>query len=152
MKNGKPVGDMQPSHWNNRQVLWYYITAPFYKGDIKIGFLRGSMTYWTAVAITHLHNGIHSLEHQTGGQWVRAKNDGDMGQAWIVEATTKGGRDFAVRVTDVDDNYIHNGRIYKFSLPEKCGVGGCQTEDLIPVEYTTEDGAAGGGGAKTASA
>lgn len=137
IKDGKPVGTML-DHWSNRQVYWEFITHPHYKGDIKIGFMRGAQPFWTAVAFTNLYNGIHGVEFRQGDKWTAARMDADMGQAYIIEGTKKGGSDYAVRVRDVDDKYVHGGRVYKFSLPSACGSGGC-VESYLAVNYTTEE-------------
>jgi len=75
--NGQPVGTMYPNHWNNRQVSWQFITAPNYTGDIKIGAIQGAQTYWPAIAISHLPNGIHGVQYFANGSWVNAGMDSD---------------------------------------------------------------------------
>ena len=75
--NGQPVGTMYPNHRNNRQVSWQFITAPNYTGDIKIGAIQGAQTYWPAIAISHLPNGIHGVQYFANGSWVNAGMDSD---------------------------------------------------------------------------
>ena len=119
-RDGVLVRDMDPDHWNNRQLEWEFIEAPNYSGDIKIGFLAGSSPWWTAVAVSHLANGIHGVEYYSEGRWTDAELDGDMGQAFLVEPLVEGETDYEIRVRDVDDELIHDGRVYKFSLPSSC--------------------------------
>ena len=82
--NGQPVGNMYPNHWNNRQVSWQFIPAPNYTGDINIGALQGAQPYWPAIAISHLPNGIHSVQYLANGSWIAATMDGDMGDDYII--------------------------------------------------------------------
>jgi len=119
--NGVPVGDMNPAHWNNRHVTWEYITAPNYTGDINIGFIQGSQTYWTAVGITHLFNGIHGMDYYNGSAWVSAPMDADLGQVYLIGPTVSGTTNYQIRVYDVNNQLINGGRIYNFSLPASCG-------------------------------
>ncbi len=135
VKDGTPVGNMLPDHWNNRHVSWKFIPAPNYSGDIKIGFMQGAETWWAAASFSHLANGIHGVQSWSGGQWVDAEMDGDMGQAFILKPYEPGGTRFSVRVRDVDDQYINNGRVYTFDLPS-----GCDPRCTTPyqqVSYTT---------------
>jgi hypothetical protein len=121
-RNGTPVGDLYPNHFNNRHVQWQFVPAPSYSGDIQIGFLQGAQSWWGAVAISHLPNGIHSVDFQTaGGAWQPATMDSDMGQAYIVSPTTAGGTQFQIRVRDSSDALVNNGRVYTFSMPASCG-------------------------------
>src|ERR1017187_8154455 len=69
------LGNMYPNSWNNRQVSWHFITAPNYAGDIKIGAIQGAQTYWPAIAISHLPNGIHGVRYLANGAWVSAPID-----------------------------------------------------------------------------
>ncbi|NLT57238.1 MAG: cellulose-binding protein [Actinomycetales bacterium] len=135
VKNGATVPDLYPDHWNNRHMTWEFIEAPDYSGDITIGFLQGAQTWWGAIAISHLPNGIHGIESYVDGAWVPAEMDGDMGQAFIAKPKMAGGSDFSIRVIDAADEYLNDGRVYSFSLPEAC------SERCLPmytqVDYTT---------------
>lgn len=119
-RNGQPVGDLLPNHWNNRHVSWSFVPAPNYEGDIRIGFLKDAQTWWAAIAISRLPNGIHGVEYQVGGTWQQAKMNSDMGQSYIVAPTTAGGTAFRIRVTDVSDQPVNGGQAYAFSLPASC--------------------------------
>jgi len=121
VKNGAPVGNMSPDHWNNRHVQWQYEAAPNYSGDINIGFIQGAQIWWTPIAITHLLNGIHGVDYYNGSAWVKATMDGDMGQSYLIGPTVSGSSSYQIRVYDVNDQLINNGRIYNFSLPASCG-------------------------------
>ncbi|MDQ1289286.1 MAG: Cellulose-binding protein [Actinomycetota bacterium] len=122
VKDGAPVKDMDPDSWNNRHVSWKFVPAPNYSGDVQIGFLAGSKSGWTAVAVNHLANGIHGLDYWSSRdqKWVDATMDGDMGQAFIIKPYDDGGSSYAVRVRDVNDQYINDGRVYGFDLPANC--------------------------------
>jgi cellulose binding protein with CBM2 domain len=135
VRNGTPVGDMDPDHWNNRHVSWQFVPAPNYTGDIQIGFLQSAQPYWPALAISRLPNGIHRVEYWDSGAWKPAQMDGDMGQAWIVGPT--GASTYQLRVRDVNDQLINNGRVYTVTLPASCGSScdGAYTQ----VGYTTSD-------------
>lgn len=132
--DGEPAGDLL-DHWNNRQVSWSFIPAPDYSGDIKIGFLQGAQKYWGAVSISQLANGIHGVEYFADGTWHQAEMNSDMGQSYILEPTAEAGTDFQIRVTDVDDQLINDGRVYEFSLPSSC-TPQCSTA-YTEVAYTT---------------
>lgn len=119
--NGQPVGNMNPDHWNNRQITWQFIPAPNYAGDIKIGFLQGANAFWSAIGIAHLPNGIHGVEYFSNGSWQTATMDADLGDDYIVLPTSSGGTQYQVRVRDVTDQLINNGRVYLFSFPASCG-------------------------------
>ena len=110
-----------PNKWNNRHISWKFITAPNYSGDINIGFLQGSQAWWTAVAVSHLANGVHSIDYYTNGAWVPAAMDSDMGQAYLISPLTAGGTSYQIRVRDVNDQLINGGEVYSFSLPSSCG-------------------------------
>jgi hypothetical protein len=84
-------GDMYPSHWNNRQVTWQFISAPGYTGDISIGAIQGAQPYWPAIAISHLPNGIHGVQYFANGTWHAAQMDSDMSDDYIVAPTTGAG-------------------------------------------------------------
>jgi hypothetical protein len=133
--NGAPVGDLEPDHWGNRHVSWQFIPAPDYSGDIEIGFLQGAQTWWTAISVSHLANGIHGVEYFSGGTWNSATMDSDMGQAFIIKPLTEGGTDYQIRVLDVTDTLINDGRVYSFSLPASCG-GRCSDARTV-TEYTS---------------
>lgn len=130
---GEPAGDLL-DHWNNRQVSWSFIPAPDYSGDIKIGFLQGAQKYWGAVSISQLANGIHGVEYFADGAWHQAEMNSDMGQSYILEPIAEAGTDFQIRVTDVEDQLINDGRLYEFSLPSSCTP--CSTA-YTEVAYTT---------------
>jgi len=134
-KNGAAVGDMYPDHFNNRHITWQFVPAPNHTGDIKIGFLQGAQTWWGAISISHLPNGIHGVEYFAGGTWQQAQMNGDMGESYIAAPTATAGTDFQIRVRDASDALINNGRVYNFSLPASCSpqCGTAYTE----VPYTT---------------
>jgi hypothetical protein len=119
--NGSPVGTMYPNHWNNRQVSWQYIPAPGYSGDIRIGFIQGAQPYWPAIAISHLPNGIHGVQYLSGGTWVNASMDSDMGDDYIIGPN--GATSFQIRVIDSAGNLVNNGEVYSFALPSGCATG-----------------------------
>ena len=133
--DGGAVGDMYPSHWNNRRVAWSFIPAPDYTGDVQIGFMQGAKVYWPAIAVSHLANGIHGVEYLAGGAWQTAKMNSDMGQSYIIDGATPGSSQFQIRVRDVNDELINNGRVYSFSLPASCGSACGQA--YTGVAYTT---------------
>jgi hypothetical protein len=134
--NGAPVGDMEPAHFNNRQIHWHFIEAPNYTGDIKIGFIQSAQVWWSAIAITHLSNGIHGVDYYQGSAWVKAPNVADMGQAFLISGTTEGAADYRIRVYDVTDQLINSGRVYVFSIPPACG-SSCNGP-FTETTYTTE--------------
>jgi hypothetical protein len=136
--NGVPVGDMDPDHWNNRHITWQFIPAPNYTGDISIGFLQGAQTWWSAISVGHLANGIHGIEYYSGGVWTAATMDSDMGQAYIIKPLVDGGTSYQIRVRDVTDALINGGRVYSFSLPAACG-SQCSAA-RTPTTYTTSTG------------
>jgi hypothetical protein len=137
-KNGAPVGNMYPDHWNNRHISWKFIPAPDYSGDINVGFLQGAQAYWPAIAVSHLANGIHSVEYLNGGAWHTAKMNSDMGESYIIDGVTSGSTQFQIRVRDVSDQLINGGRVYSFSLPSSCG-SNC-SQPYTAASYTTSDG------------
>jgi hypothetical protein len=137
VKNGVPVGDMEPLHWNNRHVTWQYIEAPNYTGDIRIGFIQSAMSWWAAIAITHLKNGIHGIDYYDGTAWVKGPMNKDMGQSFIINGTGgAGSSNFKIRVYDVNDQLINNGRVYVFTFPPECG-SSCNGP-FTETTYTTE--------------
>jgi hypothetical protein len=141
VKDGAPVGNMYPDHWNNRHISWKFIPAPGYTGDIRIGFMQGAQAYWPAIAVNHLANGIHSVEYLNGGTWHTAKMNSDMGQSYIIDGTTSGSAQFQIRVRDVTDQLINGGRVYSFSLPAGCSSTCSQA--YTDAAYTTSDGGSG---------
>ncbi|SFW64992.1 cellulose binding domain-containing protein [Amycolatopsis australiensis] len=141
VKNGVPVGDMNPAHWNNRRISWSFVAAPAYTGDLKFGFLQGAQRYWTAIAVSHLPNGVHGVEYlDASGTWQQAQPNSDMGQSFLIGPTTTAGTSYAVRVRDAADTLVNNGRVYRFSLPDQC-LSGCAAA-YTPVTYTTDGGTA----------
>ena len=140
-KSGTPVGDMYPNHWNNRHITWKFIPAPAYSGDIKVGFLQGAQAYWPAIAVSHLANGIHSVEYYSNGTWQTAKMNSDMGESYILNGVTPGSTQFQIRVRDVTDQLINGGRVYSFSLPAACSSTCSQA--YTPTDYTTSGGSTG---------
>jgi hypothetical protein len=141
VKNGQVVGDMDPNHWNNRQISWYFIESPNYTGDIKIGFMISAQIWWPSVAISHLKNGIHGVDYWDGTAWVKATMNGDLGEAFILGPTEiingyEPGTNYRIRVYDCTDQLINNGRIYNFSFPASCG-SSCTTA-FLEVPYTVE--------------
>jgi Cellulose binding domain len=144
VKNGQPVGDMYPNHWNNRQVSWQFIPAPSYTGDISIGAIQGAQPYWPAIAVSHLPNGIHGVQYYAGGTWHSAQMDSDMGDDYIIAPTVPptvpgtGGNQFEIQVLDATDTLINDGRVYSFSLPAGCATG-CGPA-YTPISYTTSTG------------
>jgi len=135
LRNGTPVGDMHPNHYNNRRMTWQFIPAPSYTGDIQIGFLAGAQVWWPAISVSRLANGIHGVEYFANGAWQTAQMNSDMGQSFIIGGTTPGGNQFQIRVRDAADALINNGRVYNFTLPASCGssCGPAYTQ----VSYTT---------------
>jgi Cellulose binding domain len=144
--NGSPVGNLS-SKWNNRQVSWQFVGAPDYTGDIDIGFIQGAQPYWSAIAISHLANGIHGVEYYSNGTWQSGTMDSDLGEDYIIAPTTADGSQYEIQVTDASGNLINGGRIYSFSMPASCGTQ-CSAA-YTGVGYTT---ATGGGPTASASA
>jgi hypothetical protein len=137
VKDGAPVGDMYPDHYNNRRLEWSFVPAPDYTGDIQIGFLAGAQQWWPAISVSRLPNGIHGVEYLADGAWRQAEMNSDMGQSYIIGGTTSGGTDFQIRVRDAADQLVQDGRVYRFSLPASCSpqCGPAYTQ----VSYTTDD-------------
>jgi Cellulose binding domain len=140
LRNGTPVGDLYPNHFNNRRMSWQFIPAPNYSGDIQVGFLQGAQVWWPAISVSHLSNGIHSVEYLANGVWQTAQMNGDMGQSFILGGTTSGANQFQIRVRDVTDALINNGRVYSFTLPASCG-SSCPAA-YTQVSYTTSNSTA----------
>ena len=138
VKNGAAVGDMNPSRWNNRHISWQFIDAPSYTGDINIGFLQSAQVWWPAISVSHLANGIHGVEYYQNDAWKSATMNGDMGQSYIIGATAEAGTQFQIRVRDVNDQLINDGRVYGFTFPASCSTNcnGAYTQ----IDYTTSTG------------
>ncbi len=139
--NGSPVGPALANKWNNRHVTWQFESAPNYTGDINIGFLQGSQTWWPAISVSHLPNGIHGIQYMQNGTWSSATMDSDMGQAYIIAPTAAGGTQFQIKVTDSADQPLNGGRVYSFSLPASCGSQCSAPYTQVP--YTTSGGTDG---------
>jgi hypothetical protein len=135
IQNGQPVGNLL-DHWNNRQISWQFIPAPNYTGDIKIGFSQGANSFWSAVSISHLQNGIHGVEYFQNGSWTVAQTNSDLGQTYVVLPTVTGGSSYQIRVRDVSDQLINGGRNYLFSFPASCGQQ-CSVP-YTPITYTVQ--------------
>ena len=125
--------------WNNRHVSWKFIEAPDYTGDIEIAWLQSAQVWWPAISVNHLANGIHAVEYLQGGTWVDATMNGDMGQSYIIDGLTSGASDFTIRVRDVNDELINDGREYTFNITDTCGTGSCSGA-YTATTYTTSDG------------
>ena len=134
-RNGVPVTDMYPNHWNNRHLSWTFVPAPNYSGDINIGFLAGAQQWWPAISVSHLANGIHGVDYLANGVWQAATMNSDMGQSYIIGGTTSGATTFQIRVHDVTGALINGGRVYSFSPPSSCA-GQC-SPPYTQVAYTT---------------
>jgi hypothetical protein len=135
VKNGTPLTDLFPDHFNNRHIEWSFVPAPNYTGDIKVGFLQGAQRWWAAIAVSHLANGIHGVDYFADGAWHAAAMNSDMGQSYIIGGTTSGATQFQIRVHDVTNTLINAGRVYNFSLPDSCA-SQCSPA-YTPVSYTT---------------
>jgi len=132
--NGEPVGNMNPTYWNNRQIHWNFELPPSYTGDINIGMLANSTAAWTAVSVTHLPNGIHGLQYLLNGVWTTAVMDGDMGEDFLISPTVAGGAQYEIQVFDITNTLINSGRIYTFTYPTSCGT--MCVPAFTPVTYT----------------
>ncbi|MEO6084333.1 MAG: cellulose binding domain-containing protein [Umezawaea sp.] len=138
-RDGVPVGDLLPAHWNNRKVSWSYVPSPNYTGDLRLGFMQGAQRYWPAIAVSHLPNGIHGVEYLgESGTWTQAKPNSDMGQAFIIGPTTSAGTSYQIRVRDAADSLVNGGRVYRFTLPSQCA-SNCSAA-YTSITYTTGDG------------
>jgi hypothetical protein len=138
VKDGEPVGDMEPDHWGNRQIEWEFIEAPEYTGDIRVGFLQSAMPWWPAIAVSHLPDGLHGVEYYQEGTWKSAEMNGDMGQSYIIGATVPGETRFQIRIRDVNDELLNDGRVYNFTFPDSCE-GSCNGA-YTQATYTTSTG------------
>ena len=135
--NGQPTTGL-PGAWNNRQVSWQFVPAPNYTGDISIGFIQGAQTWWSAIAISHLPNGIHGVRYYANGTWQSGTMDSDMGDDYIIAPTTAGGSQYEIQVIDASDNLLNGGQVYSFSMPASCGTQ-CAAA-YTAATYTTSTG------------
>ncbi|MBR7826698.1 cellulose binding domain-containing protein [Actinospica sp. MGRD01-02] len=127
-----------PGKWNNRQVSWQFVSAPNYSGDINIGFIQGAQAWWSAIAISHLPNGIHGVRYYANGTWQSGTMDSDMGDDYIIAPTTSGGSQYEIQVIDASDSLLNNGEVYSFSMPSSCGTQ-CSAA-YTATTYTTSTG------------
>jgi len=111
---GKKI-DPQSLGWNNPEVIWKFIEAPNYEGDIKIFFVENASPMWPTIVVTHLRNGIGKVESLVKGTWVPAKRQGDMGQVFNLPAEAD--LPYKVRVYDIEGNPINDRRKYSFNFP-----------------------------------
>jgi hypothetical protein len=118
--NGQPTTGL-PNKWNNRQVSWQFVPAPNYTGDINIGFIQGAQAWWSAIAISHLPNGIHGVRYYANGAWQSGTMDSDMGDDYLIAPTTSGGSQYEIQVIDASDSLLNGGEVYSFSMPSSCG-------------------------------
>lgn len=116
-KDGTPVADMLPLHFNNRKINWEFVESPGYTGDIEIFFMEHAKYYWPAILISHLRNGISRVEQKVNGSWVTVNMNSDMGQAFILNDLTQ---PYTIRVYDANRKLINGGREYTFTLPDEC--------------------------------
>ena len=142
-KNGEEVSDMYPTKFNNRKIVWDYVTAPNYTGDIKIHFLKDTQRYWASITITNLQNGIHKVEQKVNGNWVTLKMNSDMGQAYLLSDFTP---PHTIRIYDANDKLINDGREYKFENP--CYTNTCTNIEPISYQKTDCYGVMGGNAIK----
>lgn len=131
--DGAPVGEMLPDNFNNRKIRWQYIEAPDYSDDISIFFMKGAQEYWPTILITNLRNGIHSVEQLVDNEWITVERNHDMGQSFILEMIFEGS--YIIRVRDVNDELINDGRQYVFDLPESCGE--ICSDPVVETTYST---------------
>jgi hypothetical protein len=135
--NGQPAGDLADK-WNNRQVSWQFVQAPNYTGNIDIGFIQGAQTWWSAIAISHLANGIHGVQYYANGSWQSGTMDSDMGDDYIIAPTTAGGSQYEIQVIDSSGSLLNGGEVYSFSMPSSCGTQ-CSAA-YTAATYTTSTG------------
>ncbi|MDY7541313.1 MULTISPECIES: hypothetical protein [unclassified Cryobacterium] len=133
VKAGKVLTGLGAS-WNNRQVTWSYTSAPNYTGDIKIGFRKDAQRYWNSIVITHLKDGISTVQYLQDGVWRAATMSGQVGQLFTIGATVAGGSAFQIRAFDANGIPIKAGTSYKFSFPASCGA--LCTAAYTPVAYS----------------
>jgi hypothetical protein len=129
--NGSSVGTALSSKWNNRKIAWNYISAPGYSGDVNIYFVPQAQQYWPTIMITHLQNGIHKVERNINGAWTTVPNLTDEGQVFVMSTDAP---PYTIRIYDVADQLINNGRVYQFNMP--CTTSGCS--DYTKLNYTTQ--------------
>lgn len=134
---GQPTTGL-PNKWNNRQVSWQFVPAPNYTGDINIGFIQGAQTWWSAIAISHLPNGIHGVRYYANGVWQSGTMDSDMGDDYIIAPTSAGGSQYEIQVIDSTDTLLNGGEVYSFSMPSSCGTQ-CSAA-YTAATYTTSTG------------
>ncbi|HET9171840.1 MAG TPA: cellulose binding domain-containing protein [Actinospica sp.] len=135
--NGQPTTGL-PNKWNNRQVSWQFVPAPNYTGGIDIGFIQGAQAWWSAIAVSHLPNGIHGVRYYANGAWQSGTMDSDMGDDYIIAPTTAGGSQYEIQVIDASDTVLNGGEVYSFSMPASCGTQ-CSTA-YTAATYTTSTG------------
>lgn len=145
---GQPAGDLADK-WNNRQVSWQFVQAPNYTGDINIGFIQGAQAWWSAIAVSHLPNGIHGVQYYANGAWQSGTMDSDMGDDYIIAPTTAGGSQYEIQVTDASGNLVNDGRVYSFSMPSSCGTQ-CSAA-YTAATYTTSTGPTSGPSTSTSA-
>ncbi|GAA3437581.1 hypothetical protein [Kutzneria kofuensis] len=140
-KDGLPVGDMYPGHWNNRRISWQFVPAPGCAGDIRIGFIQSAQPYWPVIAVSHLPNGIHGVQYYSNGTWHDASMDSDLGQDYRIyrigptSTSPTQGTQYRIRVVDASGALVAGGRTYRFALPSSCA-NGCGPA-YTTVTYTT---------------
>ncbi|HEX4788849.1 MAG TPA: cellulose binding domain-containing protein, partial [Actinospica sp.] len=135
--NGQPAGALA-GKWNNRQVSWQFVQAPNYTGDINIGFIQGAQAWWSAIAISHLPNGIHGVQYYANGSWQSGTMDSDMGDDYLIAPTTAGGSQYEIQVIDSSGSLLNGGEVYSFSMPSSCGTQ-CSAA-YTAATYTTSTG------------
>ncbi|MGL1885858.1 MAG: expansin-like protein [Reichenbachiella sp.] len=111
--------------YNNRKVSWKFVNTPKYRGDIHIWYTEGSKEEWKRVLITNLPNGISGvaqglIDAQGDTTWADARQEGDMGQQWILPDPQQ--IETIIKVKDVDGNFVFDGRIYNAPFPAACGI------------------------------
>jgi hypothetical protein len=131
--NGAAVGDLL-ANWSNRQLIWYFEESPNYTGDIDIYAQNGAGPYNTQLILTHLLNGLHGVDYYSNGAWHTGSMQSDNGSTYNILPTTTAGNQYQIRVYDVNNQLINNGRIYSFPLPSSCGTT-CGA--ITQVTYTT---------------
>ena len=123
--NGPPVGDMYPTHWNNRQVSWKFVPAPELHRRHQHRSIQGAQAYWSAIAISHLPNGIHGVDYYSAGGWQSAPDEQRHGRRLHHRADHRvaGGHP----VPDPGRRRLgqlgQQRRVYSFSLPACCTPG-----------------------------
>jgi hypothetical protein len=136
--NGRKLSSINsPNRWNNRELKWRFVPVPQYKGDIKIGWGRGSDSqFYQVLAVSRLPNGLSGIEiQQRDGSWKKISRKMTNGNLFVQEGSTLGPAPYRCRVFDADGEPLFGGRIYQFSFP--CS-GKCQPV-VTWVSYSTED-------------